>query len=64
MGFEAILSEVNLLQGIGTRLTDLAEVHLPLSDGLRAVAVSVRNAATLLSVLLATKVNGTASTVQ
>ena len=55
MGFETILNEVDHLNGVSTRLEGLADQHPPLSEGLIGVAVSVRNAATLLAVLVATK---------
>lgn len=58
MAIEAILCEIDLLHGVGARLVQLADDHLPLSKGLIGVAASIRNAATLLAVLIATKVNG------
>ena len=55
MVIEAILGEIEQLNGVGTRLEGYADAHPPLSKGLLGIAVSVRNAATLLTVLLATK---------
>jgi hypothetical protein len=55
MPFQAILREVDQLQSVGTRLEALAERHPPLSKPLTTIAVSVRNTATLLEVLVATK---------
>ena len=57
MAIKAILCEIDLLQGVGARLVQLADDHLPLSKGLRGIAESIRNAATLLAVLVATKVD-------
>jgi hypothetical protein len=54
MGMKAILEEVAHLNGVGTRLEGYADVHPMISKGLLGIAVSVRNAATLLTVLLAT----------
>jgi len=55
MPFQAILREVNHLHNVSTRLEALAEKHPPLSEPLMAVAGTVRNTATLLEVLVATK---------
>jgi hypothetical protein len=51
---EAILREVNVLYGVGTRLESLADEHNIISEGLLRVAESVRNMAALLSMLVAT----------
>jgi hypothetical protein len=58
MGLEAILQEVEHLNGVGTRLEGLADEHPPMSEGLIGVAGSVRGAATILSLLVATKGDG------
>ena len=58
MGVEAILREVEHLNGVGTRLEGLADEHPPMSEGLIGVAGSVRGAATILSLLVSTKSDG------
>ena len=55
MPFQAILREVDDLYKVSTRLEALAENHPPLSEQLITVAGTVRNTATLLEVLVATK---------
>jgi hypothetical protein len=55
MPFQAILHEVDQLQNVSTRLEGLADQHPLVSEPLIRIAVSVRNAATLLEVLVATK---------
>jgi hypothetical protein len=55
MPFQAILREVDHLQNVSTRLEALAERHPPVSEPLVTIARSVRNAATLLEVLVATR---------
>ncbi len=55
MVFEAILREVDQLHNVSTRLEGLAERHPPVSEPLITIAGSVRNTATLLEVLVATK---------
>jgi hypothetical protein len=55
MALEAILLEVEQLHKVSTRLEGLAEEHPPVSSALLTIAGSVRNAATLLGVLVATK---------
>ena len=55
MAAEAILSEVDQLHSVSSRLEGLAEMHSPVSEALMQVAVSIRNAATILTVLVATK---------
>ena len=51
----AILHEVQRLYGVSDRLDSLAEQHPPVSEALLAISGSVRNTATLLEVLVATK---------
>ena len=55
MAVEAILHEVERLHQISTRLDGLAEQHPRVSKALLTIAGSVRNTATLLAVLVATK---------
>jgi len=55
MPFEAILREVDQLHDVSTRLEELAEQHPPMSEALVTLAGSVRNAATVLAVLVTTK---------
>jgi hypothetical protein len=55
MPFQAILREVDHLHKISTRLEALAEKHPPLAEPLLDVAGTVRNTATFLEVLVATK---------
>lgn len=55
MIFEAILNEVDQLHSVCTRLEGLAAQHEPVSKALITVAESIRNTATILAVLVATK---------
>jgi hypothetical protein len=55
MPFQAILHEVDQLHNVSTRLEALAEQHPLVSEPLITIAGSVRNAATVLAVLIATK---------
>jgi hypothetical protein len=55
MPFQSILREVDQLHNVSTRLEALAEQHPLLSEPLITVAESVRNTATILAVLVATK---------
>jgi len=55
MPLEAILHEVEQLHGVSDRLEGLAETHPPVSEALITIAGSVRNTATVLAVLVATK---------
>jgi hypothetical protein len=55
MAFEAILNEVEHLHSVSARLEGLAEKHPPVSEALISIAGSVRNTATLLAVLAATR---------
>jgi len=57
MAFEEILDEVDQLHNVSTRLEGLADQHPPVSDGLRTIAGNVRNTATVLAVLVATKLH-------
>ena len=51
----AILQEVQRLYGVSDRLDSLAEQHSLVSEALLIISGSVRNTATLLEVLVATK---------
>jgi hypothetical protein len=55
MAFEAILREVDHLHNVSARLEALAEHHPLMSEPLITIAGNVRNAATVLAVLIATK---------
>jgi hypothetical protein len=55
MPFAAILREVDQLHLVSTRLEGLAVRHPPISDALTIIAENVRNTATVLAVLVATK---------
>jgi hypothetical protein len=55
MQFEAILREVEQLHDVSERLAVLAELHPLVSEALMTISGSVRNAATVLGVLVATK---------
>lgn len=56
MGPKAILQEVTLLHDISDRLHSMADHHPILTDGLIRISGSVRNTATLLEILVATKI--------
>lgn len=58
MAFEAILAEVDQLHNVSTRLEGLAEQHPLVSEGLITIAGNVRSTATVLAVLVATKLHG------
>ncbi|MFY9559828.1 MAG: hypothetical protein WAQ52_06310 [Terriglobales bacterium] len=53
----AILHEVQRLYGVSDHLDSLAEQHPVVSEALLAISGSVRNTATLLEVLVATKIS-------
>ena len=55
MPFEAILKEVEKLHNVSTNLEGLADQHPPVSEALLKIAGTVRDAATILAVLVATK---------
>jgi hypothetical protein len=57
MAFEAILNEVDELHSVSVRLEGLADEHLPMAEALLVVAANVRGSATVLAVLVATKVH-------
>jgi len=55
MPIEAILYEVEQLHDVSNRLETLAEQYPPVSEALLTISGSVRNSATILGVLVATK---------
>jgi hypothetical protein len=55
IGFEAILKEVDDLQGVSARLEELAEQYPPVTETLRTISGSVLNTATVLAVVAAIK---------
>jgi hypothetical protein len=58
MAFEAIMDEANQLHSVSTRLEGLAEDHPPVLTELLSIAGNVRSVATVLEVLVATKLKG------
>jgi hypothetical protein len=58
MAFQSILDEVDKLHNVSTRLEGLAEIHLPVAEALLTIAGTVRSTATILAVLVATKLHG------
>ena len=52
----AILHEVRQLHNVSDRLDSMAEQHPVVSEALLTISGSVRNTATLLEVLVATKI--------
>jgi hypothetical protein len=56
MHSNAILHEVQQLYNVSDRLDALAEQHPPLSEALMTISGSLRNTATLLEVLVVTKI--------
>jgi hypothetical protein len=59
MASDAILSEVEHLHGVCERLENLAERTPRLTTELLTIAGNVRSSATLLAVLVATRLHGT-----
>jgi hypothetical protein len=55
MPFQSILREVSQLLSVSTRLEALAERHPLVAEPLMTIAGTVRNAATVLEVLVVTK---------
>jgi len=55
MAFEAIMAEVDQLNLAGDRIEGLADNHLPVSEALISIAGNVRATATVLAVLVETK---------
>lgn len=58
MAFEAILDEVDQLNLAGDRIEGLAEHHPPVSEALISIAGNVRSTATVLALLVGTKLRG------
>jgi hypothetical protein len=58
MAFETIMAEVDQLNLVGDRIEGLAEHHLPVSKALISIAGNVRATATVLAVLVETKLRG------
>ena len=56
MNSDAILHEVEQLHNVSDRLETLAEQHPLVSEALITIAGSVRSTATVLEVLVATKI--------
>jgi hypothetical protein len=55
MAFEAIMAEIDQLNLAGDRIEALAEHHPPVSEALITIAGNVRSTATVLAVLVETK---------
>jgi hypothetical protein len=55
IGFEAIVNEVDNLQGVSARLEGLAEQYPPVAEALRTISGNVLNTATVLAVVAAIK---------
>jgi len=56
--YQLILDEVEHLNGVSARLEGLADQHPIATEKLLAIAGNVRSVATLLAVLVATKLRG------
>ena len=57
MPYQSILDEVEHLNGVSVRLEGLAEQHPRATQELLTIAGNVRSVATLLAVLVATKLH-------
>jgi hypothetical protein len=55
MAFEAIMDEVDQLNLAGDRIEELADHHKPVSEALITIAGNVRSTATVLALLVETK---------
>jgi hypothetical protein len=55
IGFEAIVNEVDNLQGVSARLEKLAEQYPPVTEALMSISGNVLNTATVLAVVAAVK---------
>jgi hypothetical protein len=55
IGFEAIVNEVDDLQGVSARLERLAEQYPPVTEALMTISGNVLNTATVLAVVAAIK---------
>ena len=58
MAFEAIMAEVDELHLVGARIEALSEHHVTVSEALISIAGNVRATATVLAVLVETKLRG------
>ena len=58
MAFEAIMAEVDHLNLAGDRIEGLADHHAPVSEALLTIAGNVRSSATVLALLVETKLRG------
>ena len=58
MPYEPILEEVEHLHGVSGRLEGLADQHPRATEELLTIAGNVRSTATLLAILVATKLHG------
>jgi hypothetical protein len=58
MAIEGILYEVDQLRSVSLRLEELADHHPPVTEALVTIAGNIRSTATLLAVLVATKLHG------
>lgn len=61
MPFQKILDEVEQLHAVSTRIEDLAEHNSAVGQELLVIAGNVRNAATVLAILVATKLQSKAT---
>jgi hypothetical protein len=55
MPYESIMAEVSELHSVSGRLTSLADDHPTLTEGLLTIAGNVSSSATVLAVLVETK---------
>lgn len=55
---KALLHEADQLNQVARRIDALADEHFPLAEALLSISASIRNAATLIGVLVATKLDG------
>ena len=55
IGFEAIVNEVDNLQGVSARLEGLAEQYPPVAEALMSISGNILNTATVLAVVAAVK---------
>ena len=58
MAFEAIMNEVDQLNLAGDRIERLADHHAPVTEALLTIAGNVRSTATVLALLVETKLRG------
>jgi hypothetical protein len=58
MAFETIMAEVDQLNLASDRIEGLAEHHFPVSEALISIAGNVRATATVLAILVETKLRG------